>query len=107
MLRRAVLCLLCFAVLCLLCFAGSIYEYTLELASQTSAPSLEKHTAKLAGVVAAQAEELRRQHNKDRLPVPGDARVGNHTDSSSSLSLVAAICQAPAGALHSSPAFGC
>lgn len=51
--------------------AGSIYEYTLELASQTSAPSLEKHTAKLAGVVAAQAEELRRQHNKDRLPVPG------------------------------------
>jgi hypothetical protein len=60
------------------CAAGSIYEYTLELASQTSAPSLEKHTAKLAGVVAAQAEELRRQHNKDRLPVPGDANGGTH-----------------------------
>jgi hypothetical protein len=61
----------CWALLC--CVAGSIYEYTLELASQTYAPSLEKHTAKLAGVVAAQAEELRRQHNKDRLPVPGTA----------------------------------
>lgn len=56
---------------CCLSPAGSIYEYTLELASQTSAPSLEKHTAKLASVVAAQAEELRRQHSKDRLPVPG------------------------------------
>jgi hypothetical protein len=53
------------------CAAGSIYEYTLELASQTSAPSLEKHTAKLASVVAAQAQDLRRQHNKDRLPLPG------------------------------------
>lgn len=54
------------------CPAGSIYEYTLELASQTSAPSLEKHTAKLASVVAAQAQDLRRQHNKDRLPLPGE-----------------------------------
>lgn len=56
--------------------SGSIYEYSLELASQTSAPSLEKHTAKLASVVAAQAEELRKQHNKDKLPVPGVVLFG-------------------------------
>eukprot|EP00878_Enallax_costatus_P019540 GHUV01020615.1.p1 GENE.GHUV01020615.1~~GHUV01020615.1.p1 ORF type:complete len:419 (+),score=117.15 GHUV01020615.1:376-1632(+) len=51
---------------------GGIYEYVIEPASHTAAPSLEKHAAKLAVAVAAQAEEIRRQSTRmDHMPPPG------------------------------------
>lgn len=51
---------------------GGIYEYLVEAASHTAAPSLEKRTAKLAVAVAAQAEEMRRHSNRmDHMPPPG------------------------------------
>ena len=55
------------------CFlSGGIYEYTLENASKTDTPSLERRANKLAAAVAARAEEIRRgSHGMDFSPPPG------------------------------------
>lgn len=66
---------------CLLVWPGGMYEYIIEPASRSAAPCLEKRAAKLAGAVAAQVEEIRRQANRmDLTPPPGVKTVrGNRT----------------------------
>ena len=56
--------------------SGGIYEYTVENASSSVEPNLEKRTAKLQRQVAKRAEEVRR--NTLRLefqPPPGELRL--------------------------------
>jgi hypothetical protein len=51
-----------------------MYEYVIEPASRNAAPCLEKRTAKLAVAVAAQAEEVRRQHHQmEHMGPPGES----------------------------------
>ena len=53
-------------------YAGGIYEYTVENASQTAEPNLEKRTAKLQKAVAKRAEEVRRNFLRlEFTPPPG------------------------------------
>lgn len=56
---------------------GGIYEYTVENASASDVPSLEKRTAKLERAVVARAEELRRAAlRNDFEPPPSEAVTG-------------------------------
>ena len=57
-----------------LAMVGGIYEYTVENASQTAEPNLEKRTAKLQKAVAKRAEEVRRNFLRlEFTPPPGES----------------------------------
>lgn len=53
-------------------YTGGIYQYTVENASKTEAPSLEKRAARLQKAVVERANELRRSAcHMDFTPPPG------------------------------------